>query len=72
MELVGSCQPEADHTMSDVLIRPSEVDISEPDPSPEPRFSSVRDKVSIRRVAIVLFALVVGGWLFIADTAADN
>jgi osmoprotectant transport system permease protein len=72
MELVGSCQPEADHTMSDVLIRPSEVDISEPNPSPEPRFSSVRDKVSIRRVAIVLFALVVGGWLFIADTAADN
>jgi osmoprotectant transport system permease protein len=74
MEVDGTRQRGARHTMSDVLNRPSDTDRYTTESSPEPRLGlgSVTDKISGRRVAGLVIALVVGWWLFVADTAANN
>lgn len=80
MEPVGARKHGARGTMSDVLHRPSEVGHSEPDRSSEPArepepglgLGAVRDKIPVRLIAALVIAVVVGWWLFVADTAADN
>ena len=52
--------------MSDVLDR-----LSSPT-APQPEGTRPRRRIPARGIAITLFLLVLGWWLFIADTAANN
>ncbi|MGB0114335.1 MAG: ABC transporter permease [Ilumatobacteraceae bacterium] len=58
--------------MSDVLNRPSEAEQSESSPEPQLGLGSTRDRIPFRLIGGLAVLLVLGWWLFVADTAANN
>src|SRR6056297_542221 len=72
METVGTRGDGVRRTMSDAVMSPTVPDSGTDGPEAEPPHPEHSRKFPVRGVAIVAFLAVLGWWLFIADTAADN